>query len=307
MSQTVKETRSRDWCFTLNNPSVDDVKCVEQIEHKYLIYGKEVGEMGTPHLQGYIEFGNAKRLSTLKKINNKIHWEQRKGTAEQAAEYCKKEGAYKESGLISSSRQGKRNDLEEAVETTKKKGIMGAVLENPVAFVKYFKGLERLDFYLQSKRNSKPEVYWLWGKTGTGKTRKAIEMSPDSFYMKGNHKWWDGYLQQKCIIVDDFDGLWPFRDLLNFLDRYPYQGQTKGGFVHINSPIICVTCEHAPSYFWRDTDLEQVLRRCTHVTEVNGNTNVHFNKENDIKRADNICPLTPASSHPISPPLNGGH
>lgn len=84
----------RHVCFTLNNYTEEEYKQLIEMECKYLVIGKEVGEEGTPHLQGYIEFKTPKRFSTLKNINQRIHWEERRGTAKQASEYCKKEGNF---------------------------------------------------------------------------------------------------------------------------------------------------------------------------------------------------------------------
>ena len=38
-------------------------------------FGKEVGENGTPHLQGYMECGSKKIMKGLKKISSRAHWE----------------------------------------------------------------------------------------------------------------------------------------------------------------------------------------------------------------------------------------
>jgi hypothetical protein len=67
-------------------------------------------------------------------------------------------------------------------------------------------------------------------------------------------------------VIDDFDGKWPYRDLLRLLDRYVYQGQIKGGYVHINSDYIIITCEHRPEEYWSGNELTQVRRRldCVH-------------------------------------------
>jgi len=59
--------------------------------------GNEIGESGTPHIQGYIEHEKRFRPSELKFgcIEwNDIHWEKRKGNAKQASEYCAKDGDY---------------------------------------------------------------------------------------------------------------------------------------------------------------------------------------------------------------------
>jgi hypothetical protein len=46
------------WCFTLNNYTTDELEFLSSSilgsgEYNYII-GKEIGESGTPHLQGYI-------------------------------------------------------------------------------------------------------------------------------------------------------------------------------------------------------------------------------------------------------------
>lgn len=82
-------TQSMNWCFTVNNPTADD-KPLEW-ECNFVIYQLETGEDGTPHLQGYVEFGKYKRLSGAKKVNRRAHWEMRAGTQQQAIDYCTKE------------------------------------------------------------------------------------------------------------------------------------------------------------------------------------------------------------------------
>lgn len=43
------------YCFTINNPSEKDIAAILAIDRRYnVIYGREVGKKGTPHLQGMI-------------------------------------------------------------------------------------------------------------------------------------------------------------------------------------------------------------------------------------------------------------
>ena len=140
-------------------------------------------------------------------------------------------------------------------------------LEHASTYVKYHSGLDKLIGLTYPPRNSKPEVHWLYGKAGTGKTRYVIDNYTD-VYIKDHTKWWNGYRQQEVILIDDFDShLWEFRVLLLVLDRYPYQGEYKGGYIHVNSPIIYVTCEFHPSHYWKDNDLAQVTRRLDSITQ----------------------------------------
>lgn len=95
-------SQSRAWCFTYNNYGSN---CLEQMEQVFqlrqmsYIIGKEVGESGTPHLQGYVTSKTKFRWSELK-LPKEIHWEKAVGSAAQNMNYCSKDGDYVISGLI---------------------------------------------------------------------------------------------------------------------------------------------------------------------------------------------------------------
>lgn len=56
------------------------------------VFAREVGESGTPHLQGYIRFKKPCRLSWWKNTLPRLHVEARRGTEQQAWDYCLKDG-----------------------------------------------------------------------------------------------------------------------------------------------------------------------------------------------------------------------
>jgi len=98
----VKEThRAINWTFTWNNYSEEDVVQMSNFAENcvYLIFGYEKGENGTPHLQGFFRSNNRYRLTDLKKIFPKIHFEVAR-SPKAAADYCKKEGNFKEFGTF---------------------------------------------------------------------------------------------------------------------------------------------------------------------------------------------------------------
>lgn len=118
-------SRSKYFCFTINNYTKDELDQLRRLESgsllTYLICGIERGAGGTPHLQGYLEVPTRQRFSGVCKIPGlgRAHLETRKGNSKQAAEYCRKEGDFFEVGEISQVRQGKRTDLDDAIEDIK--------------------------------------------------------------------------------------------------------------------------------------------------------------------------------------------
>lgn len=68
----------------------------EPLGIRCLCMGQEVGANGTPHLQGYLEFGIRKRLSTIRARLPlgilRAHFEPARSTRSQNYNYCKKEG-----------------------------------------------------------------------------------------------------------------------------------------------------------------------------------------------------------------------
>lgn len=104
-----RSIQSRRWCFTKNNYNDADEVLIQAVDVKYIVYGREVGEQGTPHLQGYIIFRTNKRLAGLNNLFQ-AHWEVAHGTSAQCVTYCKKDGDFFENGTVDQS--GRRTDLE---------------------------------------------------------------------------------------------------------------------------------------------------------------------------------------------------
>lgn len=99
--------QTRHWCFTINNWSEDDENRLKAIGATYLVFGYERGSNETPHLQGYICFPQVKRFREAKaKIGENAHLERMRGTPQQAADYCKKDGLFYEDGVPPTGSKG---------------------------------------------------------------------------------------------------------------------------------------------------------------------------------------------------------
>lgn len=108
---------SRYWLFTENNYDA----IYSELPHSdvtFITFQEEVGENGTRHLQGYVELRRAQRLSWVRaNISSDSHWEIRRGTQEEAVNYCNKEetrvGGPYTYGTMAINQSGKRSDLDE--------------------------------------------------------------------------------------------------------------------------------------------------------------------------------------------------
>lgn len=222
----------------------------------FLVYQKEkCPTTNRVHYQTYCEFKTKQRMTAIKKLfGNDAHIEQRKGTQQQAIDYCKKTESRaedpKEFGEPKVSEQGKRNDIQDAVDALKKKNsIKEVAMEHSTTFVKYHGGLSKLSCLLYNHRDKKnpPTVLWIYGPSGCGKSRFAHTMSNDIYPKASEHKWWDGYQQQELIIIDEYKGAWPLEYLLKVIDRYPMYIEVKGGSMPLNSPYIIITSLAKPT------------------------------------------------------------
>ena len=197
------------------------------------------------------------------------------GTAAQAIAYCEKDGIFWEKGVRPKG-QGKRSDIDAATDILSNGGSMQEVAVTlPSVFVKFHRGLREYQLITQTRRNWKTEVYWLWGPTGSGKSRWAWESFPDAYMKQSTTKWWCGYVDQDTCIIDDFRPTkeLQFNFILNLFDRYPLLLETKGGQVQCLFKTIIVTCPFSPDQML--THLEwvgieqgnQLKRRIDHVIE----------------------------------------
>lgn len=113
---------AKNWCFTLNNYTNDECTLLANLFTdstpnpvlSYLVYGREIGSSGTPHLQGYVQFPNRVSLARCRRlISDRAHFEPARGTPRQASDYCKKDNDYEEFGTMQNATQGRRNDWED--------------------------------------------------------------------------------------------------------------------------------------------------------------------------------------------------
>lgn len=90
----IRDAPRKNWFFTWNNYSKEDELALDTwcgAKCSKCAIGREVGESGTPHLQGTFCLKSKMRFSALQALWPKVHWEKTWNPA-RAIEYCRKDG-----------------------------------------------------------------------------------------------------------------------------------------------------------------------------------------------------------------------
>lgn len=271
----------RNAVFTWNNfpdgvdKLIQDMYDSQKLPIGYIIYGREVGESGTPHLQGYLEFHKRVAFAKVKKLLPQLHIEPRLGTQSQAVEYCKKGNNYLELG--EAKEQGFRSDIKKITQDIEEFNyaegdglVRDLTLKGDFSYAR-FKALQSVLQYCEPGRSECPEVTWIYGDSGAGKTRLAVEMLPNAYFKSNNSgKWWPGYDGHTEVIIDDVrPSEYPFINMLGLLDRYPYTVEQKGGSRQFHGTRIVLTSVEHPITMYKfynpEEDVQQLARRITNI------------------------------------------
>lgn len=253
--------QSKRWCFTLNNYTEEEYSLFDKLECRYIVIGKETGDSGTPHLQGFVYFCKNMRLSAVKKVSVRAHWEVARGTCEQAADYCKKDGDFVEHGDLPESDGG--NAEKERWKRAREAAAEGDLEGVPDdIYVKYYRTLKEIAKDNMAKPDDADGTtgVWLYGPPGVGKSKKAREDYPGA-YFKMQNKWWDGYQGEEFVILDDFDSKELGHLLKIWCDRYSFLAETKGGAMHIRPKVICITSNYSPEELWTEQAMLDAIKR----------------------------------------------
>jgi len=261
--------------FTWNNYTEENISSLKEFgeECRWMIFGKETApSTGTPHLQGYMHFNNARSLSALKKRFNGCWMEKAKGKADDSKTYCSKEcNDVFEIGEMPS--QGKRVDLELVCKELRegRKTCDDILIESPGLWAQYNKLFEASeDMYMRNCfRTEMTSCKWYHGKTGVGKSHLALNgYDPRKTYKWSNNDrgWWDNYRQQEIVVLNDFRGELKYNELLQLVDKWPHEVPRRGKAPRpFTSKMIIITSSLTPEEVYcnrmQEDSIAQLLRR----------------------------------------------
>lgn len=280
--------RARGWVFTINNYHADQAQYIEKellkdiTNIEYIIVGKEVGEQGTPHLQGYVHFSNGVTGARMQNIfNPKKRWaglwhKPAKGTGKQNLKYCTKDGTIllehgevpdgvgQKGGRIPKSGRNPEGLNAKMLEFQKdcKRGLSKAGLweVHGGIMMRYASGTRDMITHYQSLAIRPPPIVMVaWGNTDTGKSGWIMESfgrdSNTSYWVtcSGTKIWWGDYNQQPVIVFDDFEPRNMDRQFFKLLfDKYAVRVEPKGGQVALTSRYMIISSNIDPATWYRD-------------------------------------------------------
>lgn len=256
---TKLSARSRNYCFTLNNydKNIFDTLTQHFSENCKYIFGKEKGKKGTPHIQGFISFKNARSFASIKKILPKAHIEKAKGSVKQNFAYCSKEGNFITNIDFRTHKEKMRDDI----------------LEEEYKNI-YWKPYQLLILEGLKKKPHPRRITWIWETKGNvGKsflvkylalTRKVIIASgkKDDVFNQVNNA-----IENKAmpeIILIDIP-----RSALNYFNYSAieaiksgclYSGKYEGGICLFKRPHIIIFANSPPEKENMSKDMWEILK-----------------------------------------------
>ena len=268
------QRRYRNWCLTINNPGPGYSEYKFDSAISFAKWQLEEGELGTRHVQMYIELSEGAPLSQIQRWFPGCHAERRRGTQTQAIEYVSKietriEGPW---SYGQPKRQGRRTDLEAIVRSVDEGKSTYDIIQADAGNLQYINYIDKYRACIRPQGRDIDGVCWLYGATGSGKTRTANELLPDAYWLDDRQPlWWQGYGGQQDIIIDEFRGRGiDYADMLRILSPYPYRCNIKGGSAPLRGTRFFITSHLHPHAYFNDQqgDFTELDRRLSELGSV---------------------------------------
>jgi len=252
--------KSLNFVFTLNNYTDAHEEAIAALYAsdacKYIKYGKEKGESGTPHLQGMIGFKTQRRLNAVIKKLPGAHVEIMKGRVDQSNAYVSKDGDCTVFGTLpmTSKAKGKKEKERWTRALSAAKAGNFDEIDDDIR-VRYYRTFKLIahDYAAPSPDLDILQNEWIYGPPGTGKTYSVKQRFPGHFW-KQHNRWWCNYKHEPVVVIEDLGMKFQYlgEDLKNWADKYQFSGEIKGGSMMLRPERIIVTSNYHPSDIWTD-------------------------------------------------------
>lgn len=221
-------------------------------------------------------------LTAVKKCLPRAHWDKRRGSHDQARDYCEKEDTRLDGPWTFGSQEeiprkkGQRTDLQNFAALVKKRKRIPKdelLQEHTHIYARYPRFVTELTTFYSGDRDWETKVLLFVGKKGTGKSMTAYALAKSGYLgryfkvpmSKGSGLYFDNYDGQELVWFDEFDGSRCKPTMLNALcDRYPESVPQHGKpNVPFLAKTIIICSNYMPKEWWRNHDISTFMRRIT--------------------------------------------
>lgn len=244
-------TQSRKWSLVINNPQecgLDHSAIVEilrKFSPAYFCMADEIATTGTYHTHIFLYSPSPIRFSTVKNRFPTAHIDKTYGSAKENRDYIRKEGKWAETdkaetkvpdtflewGDMPAEKEEKAPQMYKLIQEVRDGISTANIIEGSPNLAFRVRDIDTLRQTLLSDRyaseNRKIEVWYIFGASGTGKTRgiyerhDAKDICRITNYRNGRGISFDGYTGQDVLVFEEFHSQIPIEDMLNYLDIYP--------------------------------------------------------------------------------------
>lgn len=242
--------QGRKVLFTINNPQnyqithdtiISKISSLKSL--KYACISDEIGgKGGTYHTHIFVYWENPKNFNTLRKLfDEHAHIDFCVGTCKQNRDYVFKEGKWEDTekgntkvpcmqieyGELPEEQTCPEPMLELLYELIKDGHSNAEILEQHPEYLKEITTMDRVRLTILQERYKetfrKLEVTYMFGKTGTGKSRGIMQKYGYSnvFRVTDYLHPFDTYSCEDVVVFEEFSSTIKITDMLNYLDGYP--------------------------------------------------------------------------------------
>jgi len=301
-----------DWIFTSFRP-IDWEISFFGTDCTYFCTGNETcPETKRLHTHGFIQFRNRRKINTVLKLlrlfDAAIHLEPRRGTVNEAVDYVKKGGCWKEDGDLNlrDTQHKSKGVFEAALKMVKAGNTDRQILELFPQLMVHGKALAFARANCLEKLPDRPvKLFLLWGPACAGKSYRAKAAFPDYFEVHGANSLRSlmSYKGEKALIFDAFLSTeWPMTALESMIKEAVCDIPVLYGAVKTTWNYVVITTNQHPDSMWpgavnRDAFFKRLTRPPIYVAtrECDGGEPVDFTDPN------NLAPQPGCSSEHTTP------
>ncbi len=296
--------KGRNFILTVNEKALEHYdKILKYLKSltgcRYILVTEHIGQ-DNKHYHIYVQYDNVKKLSYSKLFG--AHLDKCFGSAQKCREYllCE-DDKHKKLGVTAITIY-EEGDVKLNGGCRYVKDVLNMDKDDigdvPLQYANTVKKImeeerEKQDFFdmlrqLKNRELKGPEIIYLYGEPGSGKTQGAYDMAMERYDVEdiGNITINNNFIKiinedAKCFVIEEFrPSQMAASDFLQLTDKYGYSCNIKGSHKRIRPEMIIICSVISPYNIYSDEKNKQFLRRISKLYKIDKN---HNKIEKEIK------------------------